>query len=62
MVLPPADAVLAVVVERLRSVAGDVLRRNGHMALDLVRRASMAVATVTDESDGRLMEAETVGF
>lgn len=32
---------LAAVVERERSVAGDVLWRNGHMVLDCRKRASM---------------------
>jgi hypothetical protein len=37
----------AAVVESERSVAGDVLERNGHMVLDWRRRASMLQIRVT---------------
>ena len=43
MVPPPGETWRVVVVERDRSVAGDVLLRNGHMERDCLRRDSIEV-------------------
>jgi hypothetical protein len=49
---PGETSWLAAVVESERSVAGDVLWRNGHMVLDWRRRASMMVNGARGQDPG----------